>query len=90
MSSTNATLSETDPGLPSTSFIIWCSAFVFLMTPGLGLFYSGLARSKNALTNIMICMLAYCIVTIQVNSFYIFYRKKFIKKIDSGYYLAFH
>ena len=55
-----------DPGLPSTSFIIWCSAFVFLMTPGLGLFYSGLARSKNALSNILICMLAYCIVTVQV------------------------
>jgi Amt family ammonium transporter len=35
------------------------------MTPGLGFFYSGLARAKGALSNVMICMLAYCIVTIQ-------------------------
>ena len=55
-----------DPGLTSTGFIIWCSAFVFLMTPGLGFFYSGLGSSKSALTNIMICMLVYAVVTIQV------------------------
>ena len=60
---------STDPGLPSTSFIIWCSAFVFLMTPGLGFFYSGLGSSKNALSNILMAMLCYCIITIQVVPF---------------------
>jgi len=54
-----------DPGLPSTSFLILCSAFVFLMVPGLGLFYSGLSNYKNALSNIMIVMLVYCVVAIQ-------------------------
>ena len=54
-----------DPGLASTSFLIWCSAFVFLMVPGLGLFYSGLSDYKNALSNIMIVMLVYCVVAIQ-------------------------
>ena len=54
-----------DPGLPSTSFLILCSALVFLMVPGLGLFYSGLSNSKNALSNIMIVMLVYCVVAIQ-------------------------
>ncbi|KAI9203346.1 ammonium transporter AmtB-like domain-containing protein [Polychytrium aggregatum] len=35
------------------------------MTPGLGFFYSGMARSKNALHLIMACYLAIAIVTIQ-------------------------
>ena len=55
-----------DPGLASTSFIILCSAFVFLMVPGLALFYSGLSNYKNALSNIMIVMLVYCVVVVQV------------------------
>ena len=54
-----------DPGLASTSFLIWCSAFVFLMVPGLGLFYSGLSDYKNALSSIMVVMLVYCVVAIQ-------------------------
>jgi ammonia channel protein AmtB len=58
-----------DSGLSSTGFIIWCSAFVFLTTPGLAFFYSGLARSKNALTNLLILMLAYSIVAVQVKIF---------------------
>jgi Amt family ammonium transporter len=35
------------------------------MVPGLGLFYSGLSDYKNALSNIMIVMLVYCVVAIQ-------------------------
>ena len=40
----------------STGDIAWilvCSALVLLMTPGLGLFYGGLARGKNAAATIM-------------------------------------
>lgn len=33
------------------------AALVFVMTPGVGLFYSGLVRSKNALTLIFVCLL---------------------------------
>ncbi len=36
-----------------TSFIMICSAFVFLMTPGLSFFYGGLARRKNSLNTMM-------------------------------------
>lgn len=54
-----------DSGYPSSSYITMASALVFLMTPGLGLFYSGLSRSKNALSLIMICMLALAVVTLQ-------------------------
>ena len=52
-------------GYPSTGFVIICSALVMIMTPAVGLFYSGLSRSKNAITIIMICMLAYAVVSIQ-------------------------
>lgn len=36
-----------------TGFIMICSAFVFLMTPGLSFFYGGLARRKNTLNTMM-------------------------------------
>ena len=37
----------------NTAWLLVCSALVLLMTPGLGLFYGGLARSKNAAATIM-------------------------------------
>lgn len=52
-------------GYASTAFLICMSALVMIMTPGLGLFYSGLIRSKNALTIIMLCFLAYAVVAVQ-------------------------
>jgi ammonium transporter, Amt family len=36
-----------------TAFVLLCAALVMLMTPGLALFYSGMVRSKNALSTIM-------------------------------------
>ena len=36
-----------------TSWMLICSALVLLMTPGLALFYGGLARSKNAAATVM-------------------------------------
>ena len=68
-----------DSGLSSTGFIIWCSAFVFLTTPGLAFFYSGLARSKNAMANLLILMLAYSIVAVQVCT-----RCGFLRLCQSG------
>ncbi|KAI9350002.1 ammonium transporter AmtB-like domain-containing protein [Zopfochytrium polystomum] len=70
MATTNSTL---DPFLPalggldqtSNGFLLWGAALVFIMTPGLGFFYSGMSRSKNALTMIMLCMAAMCVVSIQ-------------------------
>jgi ammonium transporter, Amt family len=52
-------------GLASTGFIIICSALVMLMTPGVGLLYSGLSRTKNALIIVMISFLAYAVVAVQ-------------------------
>jgi Amt family ammonium transporter len=52
-------------GYGHTAFILICAALVMLMTPGVGLLYSGLSRTKNALTVIMLSFLSYAIVTIQ-------------------------
>lgn len=54
-----------ETGYASTGFLIICAALVMVMTPAVGLLYSGLSRSKNALTIIMISFLAYAVVTIQ-------------------------
>ena len=52
-------------GYASTAFVIICAALVMIMTPAVGLLYSGLSRSKHALTIIMICFMAYAVVAIQ-------------------------
>lgn len=48
--------------LADSAFILICTAFVFLMTPGLAFFYGGMERRKNVLNTIMtsffICGLA--------------------------------
>ncbi|MDR2772313.1 MAG: ammonium transporter [Elusimicrobiota bacterium] len=47
-----------------TGFMVICTALVFIMTPGLALFYAGLGRRKNAVSNMMnsIFILGLCIV----------------------------
>ena len=44
------------------AWILLCSALVLLMTPGLALFYGGLARSKNAASTIMYSLMSMGIV----------------------------
>jgi len=39
-----------------TAFMLICTAFVFIMTPGLAFFYSGLVRRKNVVNTIMSCV----------------------------------
>ena len=38
---------------------------VFVMIPGLGFLYSGLARRKSALSMIFVCMMSYSVITFQ-------------------------
>ncbi len=40
----------------NTGFILVCSAFVFIMTPGLAFFYGGLVRRKNVCNTMMACV----------------------------------
>ncbi|KAJ1943427.1 hypothetical protein FBU59_002915 [Linderina macrospora] len=48
-----------------TAWILVCSALVFIMVPGVGYFYSGMARSKNAVSLVFLCMIAMAVVSIQ-------------------------
>ncbi|MGB8451767.1 MAG: ammonium transporter [Anaerocolumna sp.] len=41
--------------LANSAFMIMSTAFVFIMTPGLALFYAGMERRKNALNTLMSC-----------------------------------
>ncbi|WP_160691021.1 ammonium transporter [Clostridium sp. C2-6-12] len=45
--------------IEDSAFVMICSALVFLMTPGLGLFYCGMVRRKNTL-NTLICSFFIC------------------------------
>ncbi|KAL7624987.1 ammonium transporter Amt1 [Parahypoxylon ruwenzoriense] len=47
------------------AWIMTCAALVLLMIPGVGFFYSGLARRKSALSLIMLSMLSIAVVDFQ-------------------------
>lgn len=49
-----------------TAWVLASTALVWIMIPGVGFFYSGIARSKNALSLIMLSFLSIAIVSIQV------------------------
>ena len=48
-----------------TTFVLICAALVLLMTPGLALFYGGMARTKNVLNTIMQSFFTIGIVSVQ-------------------------
>jgi Amt family ammonium transporter len=48
-----------------TAFIIICTAMVMLMTPGVGLFYGGMVRSKNIISMIAMSFISFAVVSIQ-------------------------
>jgi Amt family ammonium transporter len=49
----------------STAFLILAAMMVFIMTPAVGVFYSGLARQKHSLTLVMLSFCSMAIVTVQ-------------------------
>lgn len=48
-----------------TTWIMLCAVLVFIMTPGVALFYGGLARRKNVLSILMQCFVIMCLITLQ-------------------------
>lgn len=48
-----------------TSWVLACTALVMIMTPGVALFYGGLARRKNILSILMQCFFIMCLVGLQ-------------------------
>jgi len=48
-----------------TAWVLASTALVWIMIPGVGYFYSGMARSKNALSLIMLSVLSVAVVSFQ-------------------------
>jgi Amt family ammonium transporter len=48
-----------------TAWIMICAALVLIMTPGVALFYGGLARRKNMLSVLMQCYFIMCLMSLQ-------------------------
>jgi Amt family ammonium transporter len=66
----NGTANSTDTPPPplnpgDAAWLLTSTALVMIMIPGVGYFYSGLARSKNALSLIMLSMLSLAVVSFQ-------------------------
>lgn len=55
--------------LGDMGFVIASMALVWLMVPGVGLFYSGLLRRKNALSMIYTSLASIAVVSFQVRIF---------------------
>ncbi|KAI8619027.1 amt family ammonium transporter [Chytriomyces sp. MP71] len=61
----NATTAESPLKPGDISWILISSALVFIQIPGLGLYYSGLAESKNSFSILLSVMLAAAVVSMQ-------------------------
>lgn len=55
--------------LGDIAWVMSSTALVWLMIPGVGFFYSGLLRRKNALSMIMVSVLCIAVVSFQVHIF---------------------
>ncbi|KAI8984326.1 ammonium transporter AmtB-like domain-containing protein [Mycotypha africana] len=62
-STPTSSISTYNPG--DIAWVLISTALVWLMIPGVGYFYSGMARRKNALSLIMCCVLSLVIVSVQ-------------------------
>lgn len=52
-------------GSGDSAWILTSTALIFLMIPGLGYLYSGLARRKNALHMLLMSFMALTVVSVQ-------------------------
>jgi len=53
------------PDTGDTAWLLVSTALVMLMTPGLALFYGGMARGKNVLNTIMLSFIILCAISVQ-------------------------
>ena len=54
--------------LGDIAWVLASTALVWVMIPGVGFFYSGLLRRKNALSMIWLSMMCIAVVSFQVNT----------------------
>ncbi|CAG8620676.1 7769_t:CDS:2 [Ambispora leptoticha] len=74
-------------------FVLISTTLVWIMIPGLGYFYSGMARSKNALSLILLCCASVAVVSIQwwVFGYSLAFSKtggKFIGNLDNAFFIG--
>lgn len=70
--------------LGDMAWVIAAMALVFIMIPGVGYFYSGLLRRKNALSMIWASMLSIAVVSFQVRAL-AFFLPIFTTTLPSGF-----
>jgi ammonia channel protein AmtB len=89
----NETVTQlSDPLIVNQGHAAWVlvsTALVFIMIPGLGYFYSGMARSKNALSLIMLSVLSLAVVSVQVFYHSISLRLKLFNQINFFFFILF-
>jgi len=75
-----------------TSFIIFATALVMLMTPGLALFYGGMVRRKNVLSTTVHSYTAMVIISIQwvLIGYTLCFGKNFVGFIGNFQFLGLH
>lgn len=66
VTSPDGTVVVYNPG--DMAWIIAATALVWIMIPGVGFFYSGLLRRKNALSQIWMSMITLAVVSFQVRA----------------------
>ncbi len=78
--------------LTDTTFIIFATTLVMLMTPGLALFYSGMVRKKNVLSTTVHCYTAMVLVSIQwvLIGYTLCFGKDFAGFIGNFHFLGLH
>ncbi|CAG8514775.1 290_t:CDS:2 [Ambispora leptoticha] len=92
-STTNTTTApDFSPDAGDVGFVLTSTALVWIMVPGVGYFYSGMARSKNALSLIMLCMLSVAVVSVQwwIWGFSLAFSKtasKFVGNLDNVFFI---
>lgn len=64
-------------------FVLLCAAFVFVMTPGLAMFYGGLVRKKNVVNTMMTSIFYYRCRNCYVGAFRLF---AFVRSLGKCFY----
>ncbi|ODQ67087.1 ammonium transporter [Nadsonia fulvescens var. elongata DSM 6958] len=80
--------SDSDYDTTSIGFMLLCSSLIMLMSPGIGLFYAGFTRRKNALNLIGITLMAGAVVFLEW--FFWGYSLAFSSTSSSHYMGDFH
>jgi len=66
-SSESITRTEHQYDTGETTWLLACTAITWIMIPGVGYFYNGMARYKSSLSLSMLCFWTCAVISVQVN-----------------------